>query len=386
MKEAVILVLEDDADMRSLLIRGLREEDFEAEGAGTATELLQRAEVATADAFIIDIGLPDADGRDVCQALRARGVQAPVLFLTARTSLPDRLSGFSAGGDDFLSKPFAFAELIARLQALIRRGGSAPTDSEGRLRVDPAAHTASWGDASVALTPTEFRLLARLAAAPGEAVRRRELIQAGWPHGAMVHDNTLDAYLARLRRKLASLPSAPSIRTVERSGVLARMRLARSVRGRLRLAVLAAVAVALAATVAGFNALLWHSLSNDATSVAKVMAVDQLDSIRVVDGAVTLGEQDVIDLQSVTWVFSGTSELVAPRVNSTVDNAASALAESSGTLRRRTRAERSSLLAPGPQRGSADRGDRDWGLTCAVRAHAEHRAACVGPPGFRACC
>jgi two-component system OmpR family response regulator len=211
--------LEDDPDMRTLLVRGLREEGYRAESVGSGTELIERvARTAPPDLFIIDIGLPDADGRDVCQALRAQGIVAPVLFLTARDALSDRLSGFSAGGDDYLTKPFAFAELVARLAALLRRSGGEPGVQVGGLRLDPATHAAKCGEATVPLTPTEFRLLARLAAAPGELVRRHALVEAGWPHGAIVHDNTLDAYVARLRRKLASMPGAPAITTTHGVG------------------------------------------------------------------------------------------------------------------------------------------------------------------------
>jgi two-component system, OmpR family, response regulator len=217
-EEAIVFVLEDDLEMRSLLVRGLREEGFRAEGMGAGSQLLQTVTARQPDLLVIDIGLPDADGRDVCQALRARGVTAPVLFLTARSGLVDRLASFSAGGDDFLSKPFAFEELVARLQALLRRVGGPATTTVGHLDLDPAAHAARSGGTVVALTPTEFRILARLAASPGTAVRRRMLIEAAWPHGAIVQDNTLDAYIARLRRKLAILPGAPGIRTVHGVG------------------------------------------------------------------------------------------------------------------------------------------------------------------------
>ena len=213
-----IFLLEDDAELSSLVTRGLREEGFAVTTAATADELLRRLGDATPDALIVDIGLPDADGRDVVQALRARGVGAPVIFLTARDALPDRLSGFAAGGDDYLTKPFAFAELVARLWALIRRGGSDLALEVGGLRLDPAAHAATCGGHAIDLTPTEFRLIAKLCGSPGAAVRRRELVQAGWPHGAIVHDNTLDVYVARLRRKLSSLPGAPEIATVHGVG------------------------------------------------------------------------------------------------------------------------------------------------------------------------
>jgi two-component system response regulator MprA len=159
------------------------------------------------------VGLPDADGRDLCQALRARGVEAPVLFLTARDAMTDRLAGFSAGGDDYVTKPFHFDELVARLRAVLRRSGTDPATEVGALRLDPVAHAISGEDGEVSLTPTEFRLLATLAAQPGAVVRRRELIRAAWPEGAIVHDNTLDQYVARLRRKLREVSSGAAIGT-----------------------------------------------------------------------------------------------------------------------------------------------------------------------------
>ncbi len=218
MIEPRIFVLEDDSQMRSLLVRGLREEGYEAQGFATGSELLRKVSEVVPELFVIDIGLPDTDGRDVCQALRARGISAPVLFLTARDSLSDRLSGFHVGGDDYLSKPFAFAELLARLEALNRRSGAERGVEAGGMKLDPAKHAVSCGTVTVPLTPTEFRLLAKLAASPGEAIRRRALIETGWPHGAVVYDNTLDAYMARLRRKLGSLPGAPQIATVRGVG------------------------------------------------------------------------------------------------------------------------------------------------------------------------
>jgi two-component system response regulator MprA len=211
-------VLEDDAELRALLSRGLREEGFDVTTARTAAELVKRIDDENPDALVIDIGLPDADGRDVVQALRARGVEAPVIFLTARDALPDRLAGFAAGGDDYLSKPFAFAELVARLRAVIKRGGNDYALEAAGIQLDPRTHAASAGAASVDLTPTEFRVLARLASAPGDAIRRRELVQAGWPHGAIVHDNTLDVYIARLRRKLEELDAEAEIVTVHGIG------------------------------------------------------------------------------------------------------------------------------------------------------------------------
>ena len=216
--EPQILVLEDDPQMRSLLVRGLREEGYQAQGYATGAEVLLKVAAAVPDLFIIDIGLPDTDGRDVCQALRAQGINSPVLFLTARDSLSDRLSGFHVGGDDYLTKPFAFAELLARLEALIRRSGTERSVEVGGLTLDPAKHAVSAGGVTVPLTPTEFRLLAKLIASPGEAIRRKALIETAWSHGAIVYDNTLDAYIARLRRKIATLPGAPEITTVRGVG------------------------------------------------------------------------------------------------------------------------------------------------------------------------
>ena len=213
-----VLVVEDDDELRGLLVRGLREEGFAPEAVASGKELLDRVETAQPDVLVIDIGLPDADGRDLSQALRARGVQTPVLFLTARDAVVDRIAGFDAGGDDYLTKPFAFGELVARLQALLRRAGSDEAVEAAGLRLDPVSHSVSDGETTLPLTPTEFRLLARLLARPSEAVRRRDLVRAGWPYGAVVHENTLDVYVARLRRKLKQLALTPEITTVHGVG------------------------------------------------------------------------------------------------------------------------------------------------------------------------
>jgi DNA-binding response OmpR family regulator len=212
-----VLVVEDDEELRSLLGRGLHEEGFAVEAVATGAAALARIDRSDVEAVVIDIGLPDADGRDLCQALRARGVQTPVLFLTARDALVDRIAGFDAGGDDYLPKPFAFAELVARLRALLRRAGANGAVEASGFRLDPVTHSAHDDAHEVRLTPTEFRLLARLLAQPGEAVRRRDLVRAGWPHGAIVRENTLDAYIARLRRKLRPL-QAPAVTTVHGVG------------------------------------------------------------------------------------------------------------------------------------------------------------------------
>src|SRR5215475_13040365 len=118
-----VLVVEDDADVRRLVRTGLEEEGFDVRVAESGSTAIAATADDVPDVLVIDIGLPDADGRDLCQALRARGVPAPVIFLTARDALVDRIAGFDAGGDDYLAKPFAFVELVARLQALLRRAG-----------------------------------------------------------------------------------------------------------------------------------------------------------------------------------------------------------------------------------------------------------------------
>jgi two-component system, OmpR family, response regulator len=214
-------ICEDDPDLRSVLVRALGRESFEVDGAATGHEAVERFSRRPPDLLVLDIGLPDADGRDVCQALRAHGVRAPVLFLTARGGLIDRLSGFHAGGDDYMVKPFALAELVVRVHALLRRSSDAangPAPDGDGLRLDPAVHAVRAGERSVALTPTEFRLFAALAGKPRAVVRRHELVSAAWPDGAIVHDNTLDTYIARLRRKLEQLDHGERIATVRGVG------------------------------------------------------------------------------------------------------------------------------------------------------------------------
>lgn len=204
-------ICEDDHELREVIRRAL-------EGAGHTVRTTATGAGAVAafaedppDVLVLDIGLPDADGRDVCAALRARGVDVPVLFLTARDALPDVVSGFHAGGDDYLTKPFAVAELLVRVAALVRRR-PAREDASG-LVLDPAAHAIVHEGRRVPLTPTEFRLLSALAARPDAVVRRAALVAAAWPDGAIVHDNTLDAYVARIRRKLRAAGVAATVET-----------------------------------------------------------------------------------------------------------------------------------------------------------------------------
>ncbi|HEY3438615.1 MAG TPA: response regulator transcription factor [Actinotalea sp.] len=218
---SAVAIAEDDARLRGLLRRGLEDAGFEVVLAvASGTELLAGIEASGARLLIVDIGLPDGDGRDVVAALRARGADLGVLMLTAKDGLTDRLAGFHAGIDDYLTKPFALSELVVRLTALARRTRrTTEADAGGpRLHLDPVTHAAGFGDRRVGLTPTEYRLLARLLARPGEAVRRAALVSAAWPDGAVVQENTLDSYAVRLRRKLAHLDAPVDLATVRGVG------------------------------------------------------------------------------------------------------------------------------------------------------------------------
>ena len=216
MTEERLLVVEDDLALREVLARSLREEGFRVVTARDGSSAMSLADGDYA-ALVLDIGLPDTDGRDLCQALRARGVAAPVLFLTAADRLQDRLSGFAAGGDDYLVKPFHLAELVARLRVLVRRSSSPAAPLSG-VHLDPAGHALVTAAGSQPLTPTEFRLLGALMAAPGSVLRRRELVRIGWADGSRVNDNTLDQYVARLRRKLADAAAPTTITTARGVG------------------------------------------------------------------------------------------------------------------------------------------------------------------------
>lgn len=220
--QARVLVVEDDHGLRDVLARGLREQGFAVTTATDGASALRTAAAGDFDATVLDIGLPDADGRDVCQALRAGGMTTPVVFLTARGDVVDRLSGFAAGGEDYLTKPFHLAELVARLQVAIRRSaGASPAPGGGPgsdLTADPLTHDLTGPEGHASLTPTEFRLLTRLLAPPHGVVRRHELVAAAWAYGSHVSDNTLDQYVAKLRRKLAETGSSQKISTVRGVG------------------------------------------------------------------------------------------------------------------------------------------------------------------------
>lgn len=172
------------------------------------------------DVLLLDIGLPDMDGRDLCRVLRADGQHAPVMFLTAMGQVHDIVQGFAAGGLDYLVKPFAVPELLARLEALARRAiPAAPIEG---LHLDPQRFALCHGDEARVLTPTEFRLMAELLANTGGLVRRSDLVSAAWTPGAHVNGNTLDTYLHRLRAHLRGLGTSATIHTVRGVGYILR--------------------------------------------------------------------------------------------------------------------------------------------------------------------
>lgn len=211
-------ICEDDPAVRRILTDALKLHGHEIVIARNGHEALSNLGVASrVDVLIVDIGLPDSDGRDVCQALRASGQHAPVLFLTALDALHDRVAGFNAGGDDYVSKPFAIAEILVRVEALTRRTRPLPEPTSG-LQLDPARHAVRHGDRETRLTPTEFRFFATLAAQPGTVVRRRAAVAAAWPDGSIVSENTIDSYVRRLRVKLAAIDSPLVLETVRGVG------------------------------------------------------------------------------------------------------------------------------------------------------------------------
>jgi two-component system response regulator MprA len=219
---ARIGVCEDDASVRRVLVEGLRLSSHDVVLARTGREAMELFGAdAELDALVLDIGLPDADGRDVCQALRAGGQHAPVLFLTALDAVHDRVSGFHAGGDDYVPKPFSISEVLVRLDALMRRSRSAPAEATG-LVLDPERFSVRSPGGEQRLTPTEFRMLAAIAARPGEVVRRRAVVAAGWPDGAIVHENTIDTYVRRLRVKLEAIDAPVTLETVRGVGFVLR--------------------------------------------------------------------------------------------------------------------------------------------------------------------
>lgn len=213
-----VLLVEDDPGIGRFVTRGLAAKGYRVAWERDARRALDLLAGNGFAAALIDLGLPDCDGLDLCDALRSAGRTTPVLMLTARGSLQDRLDGFAAGADDYLAKPFAFDELVARLAALIRRATPprAANPRFGVLEIDTAHARATVSGEAVALSQREFALLAALVA-KGETVARAALIAAVWGDAA-VSDNVLDVYVGYVRRRLAAHPAAPAIRTVRGAG------------------------------------------------------------------------------------------------------------------------------------------------------------------------
>jgi DNA-binding response OmpR family regulator len=215
-----VLVVDDDPQTRGLLERGLREALFKVESVGDAEAAERTANSVGFDAIILDVILPGEDGLTVCRRLRARGVDTPIVMLTGRNRLDDRIRGLDAGADDYLAKPFAFGELVARLHAITRRGrtlNSRAVLSYGAVELDQRDGSVTVAGQVVALSPTEYRLLEYLLLRSERIVPRDELTRHVWAH-ATADSNVVEVYINYLRKKLA--PAGSLVRTVRGRGYM----------------------------------------------------------------------------------------------------------------------------------------------------------------------
>ncbi len=221
MTQASILVVDDDAQIRSVLRIALDQAGFHTEEAGDGAEGLAKATSGRFDLVVLDIGLPQMSGLDMCRTLRQTHA-TPVLFLTARDDEIDRVLGFELGGDDYVSKPFSPRELVARIRAILRRGGGTVTDGiwqRGVLEVDPARHHCAVEGRPISLTSREMALLGHLIARPDQVSPRPALTDAMYGVNVHVSDRTVDSHLRNLRTKLAEAGCADAIETVHGVGV-----------------------------------------------------------------------------------------------------------------------------------------------------------------------
>src|SRR5712691_8841633 len=215
-----VLIVEDELRMASLLRRGLVNEGLSADVAGKGEDALWMAQAHDYDAVVLDVMLPGLDGFEVCRRLRGAGVWVPVLMLTARDSVEDRVAGLDTGADDYLVKPFAFAELLARLRALTRRGEpERPSVLEvGDLRLDPATREVSRGANEIHLSAKEFALLETFMRRPGEVLSRLHLLEHTWDFAYENRSNVVDVYIRHLRRKIDEPFGRHSLETIRGAG------------------------------------------------------------------------------------------------------------------------------------------------------------------------
>jgi two-component system OmpR family response regulator len=215
-----VLIVEDEAKMAALIRRGLREEGIAADLAGRGEDALWMAGSTEYDAIILDLMLPGIDGIEVCRRLRGDGVWSPILMLTARDGVRDRVAGLDGGADDYLVKPFSYAELLARLRALARRrGAERPTELRvGELRLDPAKRRVWRGDSKIELSAKEFAVLEVFMRRPGEVLSRFQLLEHAWDYEYENRSNVVDAYVRLLRRKVDRPFGVRSIETVRGAG------------------------------------------------------------------------------------------------------------------------------------------------------------------------
>jgi two-component system OmpR family response regulator len=217
-----LLLVEDDTKLARALERGLKREGYAVDVAETGDDALAQAIDNEYDAVVLDVMLPGRDGFSVCRAMRRNERWAPVLMLTARDQVRDRIRGLDAGADDYLVKPFDYGELLARLRALIRRGPSerAPVLEVGDLRVDPATRVVTKGGREVELTGREFAVLHFLAQHAGEVVSRERLLEHVWEDSEDGSTNVVDVYVGYLRKKLERGSKGKIIRTVRGIGFM----------------------------------------------------------------------------------------------------------------------------------------------------------------------
>jgi two-component system OmpR family response regulator len=214
------LVVEDGAKMAALLRRGLQEEGFAVDVASSGEDGAWFGVENDYDVILLDLMLPDVDGIEVCRRLRAADRWAPILMLTARDGVQDRVAGLDAGADDYLMKPFSFDELLARVRALLRRGPSErpPVLSVGDLSLDPASRRVARADVEVELTPKEFALLELFLRHPGEALSRTRILEHVWDFAYEGDSNVVDVYVRYLREKIDRPFGRRSIETVRGVG------------------------------------------------------------------------------------------------------------------------------------------------------------------------